>query len=147
MKRRPFPGGAFTLVETVLALGIAAFALLTLVAAVSTGSQINRSSYEAAVASDLLTAVAADRQNSPLTAASLKYQIPPPTNSQSGSLTLGEDGTVTEVADARYVLSWTLEAPPSQSLGPALLHLRIAWPAQGAKNDGSAEILVALPQS
>lgn len=69
---------AFSLVEVVLAIGVLAFALVSIVALLPMGLKSNRISAEESRAVNLLTAVEADLRGSVANGSSQIYQLPTP---------------------------------------------------------------------
>ncbi len=90
MIRRAYGDGAFSLVEVVIALGIASFALLTIMALLPTGIKSNQVSVQETEASGMLTTLAADLRNThPLAASgkSLLFGLPLPYAQSLGQTT------------------------------------------------------------
>ncbi len=101
----------FSLVEVSLALGIAGFCLLTLLALIPVGLNTNQASIEETAAAGIASCVVADLEATPksdpsaaLTPTSTRFKIPIPSDA-SGTplhvLYLGEDGSVSGAIDTK----------------------------------------------
>ena len=147
----PFrPRSGFSLVEVVLALGIAAFALMTLVALLPQGISLIGESEEEARAVNALTQVLADREASPALSLSERFKLPSArglTGVATGSFGLDGGGVYQEnpnLEASRLRISYRLTPPASNSAAPPLLWLRASWPAQNTNALNGVEILSAL---
>jgi type II secretory pathway pseudopilin PulG len=91
MNRPPAVVAAFSLIELVVALGIVAFALLTMVALLPIGMKVNQVSVEETRAANLLTALEADLRNThpSLNGGKSKlFGLPLPYTTSSGTVVL-----------------------------------------------------------
>jgi uncharacterized protein (TIGR02598 family) len=149
MRQASFRSRAFSLVEVVLALGIAAFALVAIVGMLPVGLKLASESDEESRAVNILTQLAADRRASITTAASEIYRIPALVGSVTATNTfaVGEDGTYLDqdFAKARYRVNYSLIPPRANSGDPWLLWLRAGWPAQATNPSASVESLNTIP--
>ena len=144
----------FTLVETVLAVGVASLCLTSVFGLLPAGINSNHSSAEQTTATNLLTAVAADVRSLTSSAASAStistvYKIAltgGTTASAPTQIYVGDDGIpVTSVTDARYQLNvWV--TPASATTGATMVRTMVSWPATAPVRlaQGSVEALVAL---
>jgi uncharacterized protein (TIGR02598 family) len=161
----------FSLVETVLALGVAAFCLATIFALLPIGMNSNKSSSEQTVATNMLTSIAADLRATPNPANSVSSQISPvfgfsiPANATTGSVPtvpaltpsptatyyISANGTkatnASAIAAARYQLNIWLT--PSVGKRATLARLLLTWPANAtvANAAGSVETVIALDRT
>jgi len=144
------PDRGFSLVEVVLALGIAAFALVAIVGMLPVGLRLASESDEESRAVNILTQVAADRRAISTQAASEIYHFPALTGTAvlTNSFAVGEDGSYLDqdFAKARYRVSYSMIPPRSGSGDPWLLWLRAAWPAQSTNASGAIESLNTIPR-
>jgi uncharacterized protein (TIGR02598 family) len=147
--------GGFSLVEVVIALGIAAFALLTLLTLLPTGIKSNRVSVEDATATSILTLLEADLRNSHPLLANGKSQffgLPLPYSADSTGKysvntsllanTLTPSYTVATDVEGNPIASGStvhphfqatviyITLPVSPSLAPVEARLIVSWPYQ-----------------
>lgn len=139
--------GAFSLVEVIVAISIATFALFALISLLPIGMKANRDSLEESQAANVFQAMIADRRASPATAASVLYGLPALnslSNVQQASFWIKEDGTkAASENDARYRIDYKLT--PSSGFGqPVYLHLRAIWPAGSTNQSGGLETLASF---
>ena len=138
----------FSLVEVVLALGIAAFALLVIVGLLPVGLQMAGESEDESRAVNILSSVTADRRVGAFGEPSKKFSFPSLTNvSREGSFFVREDGSLAaDVATARYRVSYIVTPPPAGSLTPYQVLLRVGWPAAQTNSVKSFEAVASFPQ-
>jgi uncharacterized protein (TIGR02598 family) len=146
--KKPFTSG-FSLVELTLALGIAAFCLVTVFALIPVAALANRNATSQTAAASILRSVAADLRATPKTSnASTQFAItgintgatPPPLYfDNSGQASTGL------TANSRYQLNviWS---------GSATLRyadLKVTWPAAAtaANASGKAEVFAAFDRN
>jgi len=152
LSTNPSGRAAFSLVEVVIALGIAAFVIVAIVGLLPVGLRLASDSTDETRCVNILGAIASDRLTSAPNAASILYGIPALTPGQTsvatGSFGVTEAGTSTlqDWAKARYRVSYRLQPPESGRLDPWLLSLRISWPAQSTNTGNSVESLIAVPE-
>ncbi len=169
MKSRPTNVRAFSLVEVALALGVAAFCLITLMALLPVGITSNKFSLQETTAASLATGVISDLQaatNSTVSPAaqaliSPQYGIAIPAVGGSVSVTapavnlfLGNDGTAYSTATstgARFRVSIGFNPPGAGSRAATATRVLVSWPAQGDSTAnwptsaaGAFEIFTAL---
>ena|ERR1700757_869839 len=138
---------AFSLVEVTLALGIAAFCLITVFGLIPVGVQTNRNATSQTAAPGIASAVISDLRATPRgTNTSSQFGItfgtnPPP---------LYFDGTgqfaTTLGVNSRYQLNITWNSAPS---GMRYADLKVTWPAAAAlaNASGSVEIFAAFDRN
>lgn len=150
--RRGFPA-AFSLVEVTLALGLAVFVLVSLFALIPVGINSSRNSIEESRAMNILSAVISDRQATPPDQASIVYNLPVLTNSQTAVLTgyFGVDenhlSTGTSLKEARFRVDYRIAPPSPGKKGPFFGQFRASWPATAPKAESAVEIVASFPQS
>ena len=151
MKRISRWGGAFSLVEVTLALGIAAFCLLAIFGLLPVGIKSHQDAIRQTAATGIATGIMADLRATP-NATSANYQITIPTGKK---LYLREDGSpdTSSGADSKYLAYVTFTVPP-QPNAATLVRLLITWPAAAdLANDppknfsGSFEAVSALDRN
>ena len=129
---------AFSLVEVTLALGIASFAIVLLVALLPIGLRSTRDSLEESAALNVIAAVVADRQATPYDTASTLYQLPaltPGMTVSSNSFGVSKDNDFIPSSNpaglttARFRVDYRLTPPVSASLAPFVCQLKVSWPA------------------
>src|SRR5436189_4804035 len=123
MKHR-FPTAGFSLVEVTLALGIAAFCLLTVFALIPVAALTNRNATSQTAATNIMAAIVADLRTTPAVA----------TTSPQFAITFGTDKTLYFDAsgqastslgtDSRYRLNITWNSAPT---GLNYAVLRVTW--------------------
>ncbi|HEX4083850.1 MAG TPA: hypothetical protein VHY22_02980 [Chthoniobacteraceae bacterium] len=122
----------FSLIEVTLALGVASFCLVPLLALLPLGMNSNRNASAQTVAAGIATAISADMQASPvLSGTTSRFAIP--LKNGSDSLFFGDDGSVVgeggmAPAGAKYraTLSISQDASDSKLLNVWVL---VTWPA------------------
>ena len=153
---------AFSLVEVVFALGVAAFALVILIGLLPVGLQANRESRQEGVAVNIVDALIADLKTSPKSAASVLYQLPAvydPTHATAGlqaasTLTNAfSDGLqlLASVTDpnARYQVVVTRQSIYTNSLNP-VLYTFVVYPLPrpaASTSQGILETTMAIPSN
>ncbi len=142
--------GAFSLVEVVLALSIATFAVVVIVSLLPVGIQSSRDSLEETVAVNILSEVVADRKATPFGQQSVSYKIPALTNGMTATTNIfgATDNTnnSTDLIQARYRVQCIITPPPSGRLDPYLAYLKVSWPARSTNANSFVESVVAFPQ-
>lgn len=137
LERKP---SAFTLVEVALALGIAAFCLVTLVGFLPVGMQSEKASNEETRAVNLVGAVIDDLRFSPVGGPSKRFALPDLPAAAATSLLsrqyfLSESETLSSQAGSRYALKITQY--PVSSLDarePLGVLVEVAWPASAPED-------------
>jgi hypothetical protein len=158
---------AFSLVELTLALGIAAFCLITLFGLMPVAVLTNRNATSQTAATNIMAAVLADLRATPLTTppggatTSLQYQIPIPANPVGSAtsvppLFFAEDGTFSASIQARSryqvnIIFLPTSSNPNGSNAhlPTLADIKTTWPAAAtpANASGSTEMLAAFDRN
>ncbi len=145
---------AFSLVEVVLALGVAVFALIGIIGLLPLGIKSTGESVDESRAVDILTSMIADRQATPYAATSKIYGLPALTGS-SGAVTgtnvfgiTGQDSSSgSDLTKARYQISYVITSPASGRPDPYLIWFRVTWPALNSSESASVlETVAAFPQ-
>jgi Tfp pilus assembly protein PilV len=136
---------AFSLVEVVIAIGVFAFCLLTLMALVPVGLSDNRMSRERMIAADLCTSLEFDLRSTASTGTAtpingIKFPVPSPTASVSATTTL-YDGYVasspmatfstTNSPTSQYFFTIVLTSAATNTYprSPVIANIQVTWPA------------------
>lgn len=146
---------AFSLIEVTLAIGICAFAMISMVALLPMGLKLNGELDDSARSVSIAGAIAADRLSSLLNTPSLTYRTPALLDSSGKPVPLSEFSFyVTETgehtttpSEARYKA--TLQYIPVSNVDfkpPFYIALRISWPALAANPTGNFETIITIPQ-
>ena len=159
MKHHSDMSGGFTLVEVTLALGVAAFCLLSVFGLLSVGFNSNQSSSQETEACGLLSSIIADLNACPKTSppgqqtTTVAYSIAIPANpvvqQTQTELFFNADGQWSSAAgpEARYRVVIGFRPNGTASRAATLVNLSITWPAAAAKSSGSVETLIALDRN
>ena len=153
---------AFSLVEVTLAVGVAAFCLLTIMALFPTSLATNQITIQQTANTNLVAAIAADLRATPTTSTtSARYGISiPTTGSATHTLFLQDDGTAgaqdTDAVPSQnppYRATITFAAPTNSSQKTATgVRILLTWPALAdpvasatpSKYIGAYEVYTAL---
>ncbi len=142
---------AFSLVEVVLALSIATFGILVIIALLPVGMQSVKDSLEETTAVNVLSEVIADRQATPFSTISTLYHLPAMTNGMlqtSNFFGLTDDNAYTsQMTRARYRIDYTVTPPANGSFNPYQANLKVSWPAASTNAVEYIEVVVTFPQS
>ena len=162
---------AFSLVELTLAIGIAAFCLITVIGLIPVGVQTNRNATSQTTATNIMAAVVTDlRSTSKNKFGSTRFGIIIPSNHNSGAdptcqrcagcwnsqtqtKYFDSSGKVVAAAAAQYRLTLTLVQNPTAtaSTGAIFYDIRTTWPAQAdpcaIAPSGSVEMLAAFDRN
>jgi type II secretory pathway pseudopilin PulG len=142
---------AFSLVEVVLALGICVFAFVALLGLYTTGLRVNRESEAQIQAADFASMLIAARRAAPLltnsTAAIPAYAMTNiftnayPSYNIRTQLTnyIGEDGQLTNAANALYLISCQAGTNMLTGSSVAQVYLKLSWPPQANPANPSTE--------
>ncbi|XHR27098.1 MAG: Verru_Chthon cassette protein B [Chthoniobacteraceae bacterium] len=136
---------AFSMVEIVVALGVASFTMVSMLGMLPIGLSNSRSSTAQTGAMNLITAIAADlKATASGAAATPRFAIV--TNATSGqTYYFNEEGTVSTSlqSDSRYKASVQAVWMPSTS--ETVQRVTISWPAQASAPNlgGSADVVVS----
>jgi uncharacterized protein (TIGR02598 family) len=121
----------FTLVETTLALGVAAFCLIALFGLLPLGIQTNQSSISQTAAASVLSSVVADFRATPKT--SLTSPLYGITIGTPKLLYFDDEGRSVDPTDpnssARYRLTISFPASSAGAFAPTFVTLKVTWPA------------------
>lgn len=154
--RRFFARSAFSLVEVTLALGVAAFCLLSVFGLLPIGLNSNHAAAGQTAANGILSAVMADLRATPAgsssgAATSQHFSINIPAANQTGTTTLyfSSDGQCVAPSESRsrYLLTISFLANGSSSKSATLANLKVSWPAKAKTPFGSAQTFVAIDRN
>ena len=161
---RPDERSAFSLVEMTLALGIAAFCLLTLFALLPAGLRSDQASVEQGIAMGFARAIVADLRAGSTNQRSPGYGLSI-TNTAMQTVYLSASGTSTSVdampdtqsasSASRYRASVFMVPPAGGSKAATMVRIQMTWPAVADPNPaampsrytGSADILTAIDKN
>ena len=140
--KRSTPGtAAFSLVEITLALGLAAFCLISIFGLLPVGITTNKAAIDQTAANGILSGIIADLRATPRTiphgqaAASRYYSIPIPANpvlASPGDTTLfftGEGKMTNTAGQARYRVTVSVLPNGSDVKTATFVRLTASWPA------------------
>jgi uncharacterized protein (TIGR02598 family) len=134
--------GAFSLVEVTIALGIAAFCLISMLGLLPGGMRNAATATEQTATIGILGAVLSDLKGTPTSSTnSPRFAITIPASGSSASQTLyfTEDGhKVPSASSARYAVVANLSAPTGSTVANA--QVRIYWPAAASTTNASGSI-------
>ena len=145
-----FPGRrdsqGFSLVEVVLALGIAAFALITLIGMLPMGIASHRDADRETMAVSLLNTIVTDLKDSATNEPTLLFGLSPHPLTSSGVTTLYFAENEKNVAGASNALCKVEIRPGAASQNLLRCNVRVTWPAQApvGKEDGLVETYLQL---
>lgn len=140
---------AFSMVEIVVALGVASFTMVSILGMLPIGLSNSRSSTAQTGAMNLITAIAADLKATGAGAtATPRFAIA--TNATGGqTYYFNEEGTVSTALapDSRYKAS--VQAVWTPSTHETVQRVTISWPAQASAPNlgGSADVVVSQSQN
>jgi uncharacterized protein (TIGR02598 family) len=142
---------AFSLVEIVIALGVASAALVAIVALLPVCLQSSRDTLDETKALDLLSHIVADRQSSPFNQPSTFYLLPALSGMTAKSTAwfgIDDDNrsTASVLTHAHYRVDYTITPPTPGCLTPYQAYFKIRWPARASKMDGALEAVATFPQ-
>ena len=160
----------FSLVEVTLALGIAAFCLITVFALVPVAVLTNRNATSQTRATNVMAAVVADLRSSKTRSTSARFGITIPSNhtlgagsncdrcsscwnAQTQTIYFDGSGQVVASTAALYRITLTLVQNPTatSTTGALFYDVRATWPAQAdpcaTTPSGSVEILAAFDRN
>lgn len=160
MKKRPASRSAFSLVEVVIAIGVATFCLVAIFGLLPIGISSNQTSAEQTAATNILTAVSADLRSAPNPSprgsaqTSLVFKIPIPAAGATASavpttIYISEDGQpAASAVAARYQMNLWM-TPPVTGRGATIVRAHVSWPptAPIATAAGFVETLIALDRN
>jgi type II secretory pathway pseudopilin PulG len=137
----------FSLVEVTLALGLVAFALISLLGLLPVGLNTVRESSDQRDGMNILSALDADIRNVPSGKTDSQiYGIPVwLDNGTVPPKYLNQNGHVVPTkGEAFYQVTWTIYRPAANSADPLRIYLRVSWPGKAANPTGSLESLVVI---
>ena len=142
MNKRFTCTSAFSLIELTVAIGIAAFCLITVFALIPVAVQTNRNATSQTAANNITASVIADLRGTPsgvTPSAQFAINLPanaaspadPPPCSGTQTLYFNGEGQVTTVigADSRYRLIVTFVRNPTGATAPTYARMKVSWPA------------------
>ncbi len=159
MKEQNRAASGFSLVEVTLALGVAAISLLAIFSLLPVGVQTNQRAIQQTASADILSAVAADLRDTPVTnprggaTTSPQFGISIPASGSTGTSTLYFNGagqsTNSPQADSRYRLIVSFVANGGGTRTATFATLTVTWPAGAAVTNaqGSAEMFEAFDRN
>jgi hypothetical protein len=140
-ERRLRSVASFSLVEVTLALGIAAFCLITVIGLVPVAVLTNRNAISQTAATNVMAAVIADLRATPkVRATSVQFAIniptdptsppDPPPCSGTQTLYLNSEGQIV-ATNARYrvVITFVTNPTATATTGATYARLKVSWPA------------------
>lgn len=139
---------AFSLVEVVLALGIASFSMISIMGLLPVGLGNNRSSTAQTGAMNLITAIAADiRSTPPASSLSPRYSIVTD-NATTQTFYFDEQGTIATRPQAISRYKALVQAVWRPSTNETVHRVTVSWPAQAASiASQSVEVVVPLAKN
>jgi len=140
---------AFSLVEVVLALGVASFSMISIFGLLPVGLSNSRGSTAQTGAMNLITSIAADIRSTPATASiSPRYSISTG-NTASQTFYFDEQGNITTGLQTGSRYKVAIQAVWQPSTKEALHRMTVSWPAQAQASalGGSADVVVSLPKN
>ncbi|XHR29650.1 MAG: Verru_Chthon cassette protein B [Chthoniobacteraceae bacterium] len=150
MKRFPSQSSGFSLVEVALAIGIAAFCLISILGLIPVGLTVAQNASSQTGAVSLISAIAADlREVSTTGTASPYFKITIP-DTTGKTLYVDDGGQYTtdlqKLPNARYrVEVKTVSAVSGTTGSPTMQKVVVTWPARASGNSmGMAESILAL---
>ena len=158
MKRSSHATDAFSMIEMVVALGVAAFCLIAVFGLMPVGVQTNQRSTSQTAATGILSSVIADMRATPLASATTtQYQITigtlttPPVPKTLYFNGEGQFVSNSPAADSRYRLDVTFPANPVGANAATFAYLRVTWPAAAdpatSTAGGSNEMFAAMSRN
>ena len=167
-----FSSGGFSLVEVTLALGVAAFCLITLFGLLPVGVTSNQMAFEQTAAASVAANIVADLRATPVVAtatSSPEYGIPvPASTTETHTIFLHSDGTAAVASggtpsgavdtnaqasyNPQYRVTMTFVPPALQQRSATTVRVLVTWPAMAdptaattpSNFSGSLETIVAL---
>lgn len=143
--------GAFTLVEVILAVGVAAFCLLPIIAMIQLGLSRARDSVSETQAIAIMNGVITERRSLNPSNSSIIYPLPPlsptPVNT-NGTFGIDADGLSTgaTLTNAIYRVDYAITSPGTNSRGPWITSVKVSWPANATLPAGRVETVTSVPQ-
>ena len=148
----------FSLVEIVIALGVTAFALITILGLLPAGIGANQSSIQQTEAVDLATGIVADLRQTPsvtaiagsgggLSSLSPRYGIDVTKSSATLYLDVSGNSSTTLVASSRYKVVVTLTQPPTGERNATDGIVTLSWPAAAPTTMNSVSTFIALDRN
>jgi uncharacterized protein (TIGR02598 family) len=139
---------AFSLIEVTLAIGVASFSLISILALLPVGLNSAQSATMQTGAMNVIAAVAADiRITSPGATASPRFAINPATTK---TLYFSQAGTLTHAGQPIYkvAIQNVQPSPATPAVSGTMDHITVTWPALAPASSatGSVDVMVSLPQ-
>ena len=146
----------FSLVEVVIAIGVASFCLIAVLGLLPVGMKANKDSSNQTTAAGLAMAIASDLKATPATTPAIstnsttyRLSIPPAGSAATTStLYLSEDGSTNASASdfkSSYRATVTITPPASGLKSATAARILVTWPATAAvSNTSSLENLIYL---
>jgi uncharacterized protein (TIGR02598 family) len=140
---------AFSLIEVVIALGVATFAIVAIAALLPVGLQSSRDTVEESTALNVLSSLVADRRATPSTNFSGIYQLSALTNvvSTTNTFGIGDNGQeIANLSQASYRIVCVFTPPAVGTLNPSVGHFTASWPPLNTNSPACVEVVVSFPQ-
>ena len=133
----------FSLVEVTIAVGIAAFCLISIIGLLSAGFSANKKSLKTTEAAGIVEALFADLRSAPEGLNSFIYGINPNVD-QVTTRYLDRTGQEKpeSAADLRLIL--TVDAPSSGIIAPSFIRAEIVWPPGVANSPNKFEAFTMI---
>jgi uncharacterized protein (TIGR02598 family) len=149
MKIHPYRHLAFSLVEVVLALGIASISMVSILGLLPVGLNSSRSSTAQTGAMNLITAIAADiRATSSTASVSPRYSISTG-NTASQTFYFDEQDNITTGLQTSSRYKAAVQAVWQPSTNETLHRVTVSWPAQAPASapGSSVDVMVSLARN
>jgi uncharacterized protein (TIGR02598 family) len=143
---------AFSLVEVVFALGVAAIAILAIISLLPIGIHSSKESLDESGAINVLSEVIADRQATPYNYASSNYDLPALNTTLTAPVTntfgiSDSNPSVTNSLNAsHYLVNCVFMPPVAGSLNPYQAQIKVSWPALSTNASDFVEVIATFPQ-
>jgi uncharacterized protein (TIGR02598 family) len=134
---------AFSLVEVTIAVGIAAFCLISIIGLLPAVFSANKESLKITEAAGIVEAVFADLRSAPEGLNSFIYGINPNVDQVTTRYLdrTGQEG-LESIADLRLIL--TVDAPSSGVIAPSFIRAEILWPPAVANSPNKFEAFTMI---
>ncbi len=143
---------SFSLVEVVLAIGVAAFVLIAIVGMLPVGLKSINESVDESRAINILSSIIADRFSTPFSKVSQIYGLPALTNTliqpatNFFGITDDDQFSDTDLSKARYRVDYIISPPVTGRRDPYQAWFKVSWPAKNTNSIEKMEVVVAFPQ-
>jgi uncharacterized protein (TIGR02598 family) len=147
MKRTQPSNAAFSLVEIVIAIGIASFSLISMLGLLPVGLSNTHTATTQTGAMNLMTALSADIRTATSGSSSIRFGINP-TKTSAQTLYFDESGNVTDLQNSNARYKVMIQAVWQPSSNETVNRITITWPPQAPASNvmGSADAVVSYYQ-